>query len=123
VKPLSEGARACLVAYDWPGNVRELENSLERALVLGSADSILPEDLPEAVVESGAPVDSSAQYHGSVRQLKKQLILDALDQASGSYIEAAKLLGMHPNSLLRLIRNLDLKPVIKAARPQRAGPS
>ncbi len=43
------------------------------------------------------------------RETKKQLILQALQQASGSYIEAAKSLGMHPNSLLRLIRNLDLK--------------
>ncbi len=38
---------ACLMHYDWPGNVRELENALERALVLGSTDSILPDDLPE----------------------------------------------------------------------------
>ena len=40
--------------YDWPGNVRELENALERALVLGSTDSILPDDLPEAILEAGS---------------------------------------------------------------------
>ncbi len=111
-RPVSPEALACLMHYDWPGNVRELENALERALVLGSTDSILPDDLPEAVLEAGsttaAPTD---KYHGSIKETKKQLILQALQQANGNYIEAAKALGMHPNSLLRLVRNLDLKAV------------
>ena len=96
---------ACLMHYDWPGNVRELENALERALVLGSTDSILPDDLPEAVLEAGstASTASTDKYHGSIKETKKQLILQALQQAKGNYIEAAKALGMHPNSLLRLV--------------------
>jgi DNA-binding NtrC family response regulator len=98
--------------YDWPGNVRELENALERALVLGSTDSILPDDLPEAVIEAGSAAPASTdKYHGSIKETKKQLILQALQQANGDYIEAAKALGMHPNSLLRLVRTLDLKAV------------
>ncbi|HYK22067.1 MAG TPA: sigma 54-interacting transcriptional regulator, partial [Pyrinomonadaceae bacterium] len=44
----SSEARACLTSYDWPGNVRELENAIERAVVLGTTDLILAEDLPEA---------------------------------------------------------------------------
>jgi transcriptional regulator with GAF, ATPase, and Fis domain len=111
-KPLSSEALGCLTHYDWPGNVRELENALERALVLGSTDSILPDDLPETVLEAGSTtVASTDKYHGSIKETKKQLILQALNQANGSYTEAAKTLGMHPNSLLRLIRNLDLKAV------------
>ena len=111
-KPLSSEALGCLMHYDWPGNVRELENALERALVLGSTDSILPDDLPEAVLEAGATTPASTdRYHGSIKETKKQLILQALHRANGSYIEAAKALGMHPNSLLRLIRTLDLKTV------------
>ena len=98
--------------YDWPGNVRELENALERALVLGSTDSILPDDLPEAVLEAGSTTTAATdKYHGSIKETKKQLILHALQQANGNYIEAAKALGMHPNSLLRLVRTLDLKAV------------
>jgi transcriptional regulator with GAF, ATPase, and Fis domain len=112
VKPLSPEAVAALRHYDWPGNVRELENALERALVLGSTDSILPDDLPEAVLEAGSAATVPAdKYHGSIKETKKQLILHALLQANGNYIEAAKALGMHPNSLLRLVRTLDLKAV------------
>jgi transcriptional regulator with GAF, ATPase, and Fis domain len=118
VKPLSPEARACLTTYEWPGNVRELENAIERALVLGSSDTLLPDDLPEAILEAASPVpDGSANYLGALKETKKQLVLQALQQASGNYIEAAKALGMHPNSLLRLIRNLGLKAAIKAGLP------
>ena len=118
MKALSAEARACLMNYDWPGNVRELENAIERALVLGSTEYILPDDLPEAVLEAGAPITPSAgKYLGTVKEVKKQLILQSLQEANGAYIEAARALGMHPNSLLRLIRNLDLRDVVKAGLP------
>jgi len=112
IKSLAPETLACLMQCDWPGNVRELENALERALVLGSTDSILPDDLPEAILEAGSTAPASTdRYHGTIKEAKKQLVLQALQQANGSYIEAAKALGMHPNSLLRLIRNLELKAV------------
>jgi transcriptional regulator with PAS, ATPase and Fis domain len=44
LKGISPAARDRLLAYDWPGNVRELENAIERAVVLGTTDLILPED-------------------------------------------------------------------------------
>ncbi len=110
LKPLSAGALSFLTQYDWPGNVRELENALERALVLGAADDILPDDLPESVLEAASTAPAlTDKYHGAIKDAKKQLVLQALQQANGSYLEAARALGMHPNSLLRLIRNLDLK--------------
>ncbi|MCI0419986.1 MAG: sigma 54-interacting transcriptional regulator, partial [Acidobacteria bacterium] len=43
VNGLTRQARAILIAYDWPGNVRELENAIERAVVLGSTEVLLPE--------------------------------------------------------------------------------
>jgi transcriptional regulator with PAS, ATPase and Fis domain len=102
-------AMQILMDHNWPGNVRELENALERALVLGSTDSILPDDFPETVLEAGPTATTATdKYHGNIKETKKQLILQALQQAKGNYIEAAKALGMHPNSLLRLVRTLDL---------------
>ena len=101
---------AALVNYDWPGNVRELENAIERALVMGSSDVVLLEDLPDSVLDQ-RPADeiNGGKYHASVKQLKKELILDAVEQTRGNYVEAAAILGVHPNYLHRLIRNLGLK--------------
>jgi DNA-binding NtrC family response regulator len=101
--------------YDWPGNVRELENAMERALVMSSADKILPEDLPEAVLERATPVGmEAARYHAALKDVKRQLILTALSETHGNFTEAAKSLGLHPNYLHRLIRNLDLRAELKA---------
>jgi Nif-specific regulatory protein len=111
---ISAEAQARLLGYDWPGNVRELENAIERAVVLGSTDRILLEDLPESVLESEpAATAPGTKYHEAVAQTKKQIILNAMQQAKGSYTEAAKLLGVHPNYLHRLIRNLNLKEEVK----------
>ncbi len=86
---------------------------MERAVVIGSSSFILPEDLPETLLESSpALAGAPAQYHDAVRNLKKQLILTAFEQA-GSITEAAKLLGLNPNYLHRLIRNLDLRLALK----------
>jgi len=109
LKGFSPEARNYLTAYDWPGNVRELENTIERAIVLGTTEWILPEDLPESMLEtkmSGGPVTT---YHEAVVQNKKQIILQALEGAQQNHAEAARLLGIHPNYLQRLIRILNVK--------------
>jgi transcriptional regulator with GAF, ATPase, and Fis domain len=110
---ISQDARTILSQYDWPGNIRELENAIERAVVLGSSGMILPEDLPEALHETPAQSLRSSTYHEAVRQLKRQLILTAMEQSDGKFTEAARLLGVHSNYLHRLIRNLDLRLALK----------
>ena len=120
-KKISPDAMVCLVNYDWPGNVRELENAIERALVLSSSEVIQPEDLPESILERGlTPSTEGAKYHNAVRELKKQLILNALKETKGNYTEAAQLLGVHVNYLHRLIRNLDLKDGLRPSSSMRA---
>jgi len=115
-KPVSREAMAVLVNHDWPGNVRELENAIERALVLGSSDTVLPEDLPESLLEHPPAENmSEGKYHASVKDLKKQMILNAVEQTRGNYVEAAAILGVHPNYLHRLIRNLELKDILNEA--------
>jgi transcriptional regulator with GAF, ATPase, and Fis domain len=110
---LSPAARAYLRSYSWPGNVRELENAIERAVVLGSADTILPEDLPEHIRESH-PADLSATlYEGALEEAKRKVVLKAFEQANYEHEIAAKILGLHPNYLHKLIRTLDLKAALK----------
>jgi len=110
VKPVSREAMAALVHYEWPGNVRELENAVERALVMGSSDTVLLEDLPESLLEQNSPEEMhEGKYHASVKELKKRLIFDAVEQTGGNYVEAAAIMGVHPNYLHRLIRTLGVK--------------
>ncbi|HEY3130633.1 MAG TPA: sigma 54-interacting transcriptional regulator [Acidobacteriota bacterium] len=114
---ISAQASASLMNYDWPGNVRELENAIERAVVLGSDELIRPEDLPETVLEIEPSAGASiTKYHEAILEAKKQLIIRAVEQAGGNYTEAAKLLGVHPNYLHRLIRNMNLKSTLKSSR-------
>jgi transcriptional regulator with GAF, ATPase, and Fis domain len=110
----SPEARACIMNYNWPGNVRELQNAVERAVVLGTEDEILADDLPESIVQAGggeavSGVAPGGRFHETIRNLKRQLVLKAFDQANQSHAEAAKILGLHPNNLHRLIKNLNMK--------------
>ena len=109
---ISRATLGCLLEYAWPGNVRELENVIERAVVLGSGDMILPEDLPDDLIEAAADSAESG-YYSVVQTEKKQLIIKALRQSKGNYTEAAKALGIHANSLHRLVRKLGLREEIR----------
>src|ERR1700678_2377449 len=121
-KRISPEAKARLANYDWPGNVRELENAIESALVLSVSELIQPEDLPESILEKEvASTSEGANYHHQVRELKKQLILDALEETKLNYTEAAQILGVHVNYLHRLIRNLDLKDSLHSSPSLRPG--
>jgi transcriptional regulator with GAF, ATPase, and Fis domain len=114
VTAISREAMAFLTQYDWPGNIRELQNAMERAVVVGSSDRILAEDFPESVLETAKTGSNvPAKYHDAIRNLKKQLIVGALDQSGGSVTDAATLLGVHANYLHRLMRNFQLRPTLK----------
>ena len=107
-------AEALIMQYDWPGNVRELQNVIERAVVLGSTDLIVPDDLPEAVLESEQPGSAAlAGYHNAVKRVKKDVIIKAVEESGGNYEEAARLLGLNATYLHRLIRRMDLKTTLK----------
>jgi len=108
VSGISPETRECLLGYDWPGNVRELENAIERAVVLGNSDVIVPDDLPETLLTMTAS-ESPSNLHEAVLEMKKQYILRTLEQTNSNYTEAANLLGIHPTNLHRLIRTLGLK--------------
>ena len=107
----SPAALSRLVTYDWPGNVRELSNAVERAAVLSAGPLVRPEDLPEALVEGPASHADEAlpPYHEAVNRAKHQVVSAALAQSRGNVTEAARLLGLHPNYLHRLLNQLGLR--------------
>jgi transcriptional regulator with GAF, ATPase, and Fis domain len=112
-KGIAAEARELLMKYSWPGNIRELENAIEHAIVLGLTNEILSDDLPDTLLEEQSAGLAAARYHNTLSQTKKQLVLTALDETNGNYVEAARLLGIHPKYLHRLIRNLNLKSDVK----------
>jgi Nif-specific regulatory protein len=127
VRGVAPDALARLTRHGWPGNVRELENVIEQALALGSSDHIVADDLPiglgqsaQSAAESVAAGESSSfDYHATVEETKRQLILRALAQANRSPTGAARLLGVHPNYLHRLMRNLNLRSSEEPLRTNR----
>ena len=114
ISGISAEAERYLESYNWPGNVRELENAVERAVVLGESETILPEDLPESVLEANAEPKAAGEYQANVGDAKRDSILRAWAESGGDYKAAAQKLGLHPNSLLRLIRNLGLRDLLKS---------
>ena len=108
----SPEAMRSLEAYDWPGNVRELQNAVEHAVVLGDGPTVLPSDLPESLWGAAGPEDLG-EFQTSVQDAKGESIVRAYRQADGDYKAAARLLGLHPNYLLRLVRTLGFKESVK----------
>jgi transcriptional regulator with PAS, ATPase and Fis domain len=113
IKGITPETEECLMAYTWPGNVRELENAIERAVVLGDTEWIQPEDLPETVLEHGAPAQPPGALSNSVADNKRQLIMAAWRQSGGDHDRTAERLNIHPNSLRRLIRTLKLRDALQ----------
>jgi transcriptional regulator with PAS, ATPase and Fis domain len=109
---LSAEACAYLMKHDWPGNVRELENAIERAVVLGNSDRILPEDLPEAVLEAAGGVTTG--YHAAIRDAKRRVGLEAIQKAGGAAtVMPPRCLALHPNYPHRLMTSLKLRDEIR----------
>jgi transcriptional regulator with GAF, ATPase, and Fis domain len=106
---VSAAALAQLEAYAWPGNVRELRNVIERAVVLHREGPIeLPEPLASAAADASPELASGATLEEQVREFKIREIRAALEASGGNQRLAAERLGMHRQSLTRMIRDLGL---------------
>jgi transcriptional regulator of acetoin/glycerol metabolism len=82
--------------------------------VLGSAERLQLDDLPETLLEHAAQgAELSTEYHHAVQRAKQQIVIAALVRSTGNHADAARQLGLHPNNLHRLIRNLNIKDALK----------
>jgi PAS domain S-box-containing protein len=106
VKGISREALALLMAHEWPGNVRELENIIERAFVHCGEGTIGLEHLPEELRGGGRAPERS--WREGRREWEARAIRDALEQAGGNRMEAARRLGVHKTTLYRRMRALGI---------------
>jgi len=118
VKSFSAGAMAALYQYDWPGNVRELENVIERAVALAQSETISLRELPLEISILGGDVIEDIQKAGlTLREARshfeRQYILNILDKVQWNQTEAARVLGLHRNTLAWKLQRLRID-----ARPQ-----
>jgi transcriptional regulator with PAS, ATPase and Fis domain len=101
--------RACY-AYPWPGNIRELENALERAINMVREDGILTAELME-LNSASLPVENSRDdLVRPLKDMEKDLLIQALKKADGNIVQASKMLGISRNTIYRKIKEFNLSP-------------
>jgi Nif-specific regulatory protein len=113
-KSLTPGALQCLTRHDWPGNVRELENEIKRLVVSTRRTAIAAEDLAGAI---RAPAGRAGQSSGpggkslkqEVEELERRLLADALQRCRGNQVQAARLLGLSRQGLIKKIARYGLR--------------
>jgi len=106
---ITDKALALLLRHDWTGNVRELRNVLERAVLIADGGVLRSEHLPEAwrtVIDRDARLEVTG--YPTLSAMEATQIARTLDHTHGHVGDAAKLLGIHRNTLARKIREYGL---------------
>jgi PAS domain S-box-containing protein len=101
-----------LLAYHWPGNIRELENVLERAVILATGD-VLDIDPGILTAPSTAPAATARrQERPNLETLERDYVITVLretDWVIDGPRGAAKILGLHPNTLRNRLKKLGIE--------------
>ena len=127
ISGISEHALQQLMSAPWPGNVRMLENAIVRSMVLqnepGELQKIIldeelfdihspyPQDQLENKIEKTS-INELTGNHNLIEQVEhyeKQLIIDALNQANGKIITAAKLLNVSRTTLQYKVKKYNIQ--------------
>ena len=104
-RSISAEAVGLLLKYDWPGNVRELRQTLEVAAALAPAHEIQASDLPEEIRAAVAGPNAQARNESvrliSLKAAEREHILRVLDAVGNNKTRAARILGVHVDTLNR----------------------
>ncbi len=112
VKKIDPRAKQILLSYRYPGNIRELENIIERAVILASSDTIMPNHIP--LDEKGESCDEGETVEfkfgdTKIYDFEKELLKRALHISSGNITKAAKLIGISRFSFTRRMKKLGIQ--------------
>jgi DNA-binding NtrC family response regulator/predicted ATPase len=125
-KGLSQAAEAWLLRYDWPGNVRELSHLMERVTLLSPETVLAPESLERLCLPRlGIPQTAEAAANGGDRDLPDEptLIRQALVQAEGNVVRAARLLGLGRGALRHRMRRYGIEALSREDLAHASGSS
>ncbi len=101
--PIAEQARRVLLAHGWPGNVRALRHAAERAVLFAEGDRYEAADF--AIGEDGAGRPRTA---GTLDDLTRQAVAQALRESGGNVSAAARRLGISRAALYRRMEKYGL---------------
>jgi DNA-binding NtrC family response regulator len=106
ISGVSEVTFKHLLNYSWPGNVRELENVIQRAITLTRHQTILPEDLPNTVMQEKEEnlIEKGLRETYTVDQLEREYIKRVLLEVGGNKSKAAEILGLDRKTLYRKLQ-------------------
>ena len=109
-KPVDELSPEVLTAlreYGWPGNVRELQNVIERAVVLAEGPVIQLSDLPLDVLlpkhREKVRTADHLPLKNATEEFERQIVLRVLERLGGNQSQAARILGLHRNTINRIV--------------------
>ena len=110
---VSEAALEKLESHPWPGNVRELRNVVERAVLMGTGNTLGAEQIEVETRQPGAAAPVSGGLPGyspgmSMAEVEALHIAQVLERVGGHYGRAAEVLGMHRNTVSRKAQDYGL---------------
>lgn len=123
IHKISDEALDALRVYSWPGNIRELENSIERAFIIESSDTITKSSLPPQLHSplatntqaSKASLSGNANaplgeldYDRFKEESEKDFIISALRANNGRINQTVANAGIPKNTLLRKMRKYQI---------------
>jgi DNA-binding NtrC family response regulator len=130
VKTIQKEAVQFLTQYSWPGNLREMENSIEMMVLFAGREILTIEDIPLDILVKQIDLaktkeEAKLSLKRVRRQFERQYIRKVLERTRGNQTRTAATLGLHRNTLIWKLKELNLeddyKRIVKKRREHGVG--
>jgi DNA-binding NtrC family response regulator len=106
---LSGSALERLQTYHWPGNIRQLRSVLEAAVATTDGSVISPRGLERLLSDEPPSVVSEQLPTLNLDELEARAMRQALAQTGGNNTQAARLLGIHRDTLIAKMKKYGIE--------------
>lgn len=107
IEPLSKELLTLFMTYEWPGNVRELQNVIERAVVLADTEQLQIADF-SLQKNTYQKIESNVASTQTLRDIEKNALLRALDEAGGNVKRTAEKLQISRDTVYRRLKKFHI---------------